>query len=359
MSFILYTQVYKAEVLGMRPLRVYFLLYEKSVEEHCYLASLRNEQESFEKLIQTKAHMTIPAGTPEDNVRRNKTSGDSIFDHGSSKGKTSRKGHKDEEEMWNDLFVRAASGDSRLVRSSAQEVELPKKILVDMREFRSKLPSLLHQVGLDILPITLEVGDYILSPEICVERKSVSDLFGSLASGRLLTQGTAMTRNYKKPLLLIEWEADKAFGLVNERAIPDEIMGHHVHSRIVQLVQKFPTLRLIWTRSPHATVETFALLKEKQQEPDTDAAVQYSIRGDETDSVDGEDTETPKEDNRNLTAIDVLLSLPGVNASNSAKILGAVDSLAELCTLSKPTLEKLMGKINSSELYTFLHHDSE
>eukprot|EP01138_Halocafeteria_seosinensis_P013563 gb/GECG01013852.1/.p1 GENE.gb/GECG01013852.1/~~gb/GECG01013852.1/.p1 ORF type:complete len:907 (+),score=108.72 gb/GECG01013852.1/:1-2721(+) len=358
-SFVRLIEVYKAEVLGIRPLRVYFLLYEKSVEEHCYLASLRTEQEAFEKLIQTKAHMTIPAGTPEDNVRRNKAPGDGIFDHGSSKGKTSRKGHKDEEDMWDDLFVRAASGDSRLVSSRSQNVELPKKILVDMREFRSKLPSLLHQAGLEILPITLEVGDYILSPEICVERKSVSDLFGSLASGRLLTQGTAMTRNYKKPLLLIEWESDKAFGLVNERAIPDEIIGHHVHSRIVQLVQTFPTLRLIWTRSPHATVDTFSLLKEKQEEPDANAAVQSSIRGDETDAVESEDTEKSTEDNRNLTAIDILLSLPGVNAANSGKILGVVDSLAELCTLSKATLEKLIGKIHSNELYTFLHHDPE
>ena len=51
---------------------------------------------------------------------------------------------------------------------------------MDMREFRSELPSLLHKRGIDIDPVTLEVGDYILTPEICVERKSISDLIGSL-----------------------------------------------------------------------------------------------------------------------------------------------------------------------------------
>jgi ERCC4-type nuclease len=30
-------------------------------------------------------------------------------------------------------------------------------------------------------PITLEVGDYILTPDICVERKSISDLIGRRA----------------------------------------------------------------------------------------------------------------------------------------------------------------------------------
>lgn len=39
-----------------------------------------------------------------------------------------------------------------------------------------------------MVPLTLEVGDYVLSPDICCERKSISDLKGSLASGRLYHQ---------------------------------------------------------------------------------------------------------------------------------------------------------------------------
>ena len=54
-----------------------------------------------------------------------------------------------------------------------------------MREFRSSLPILLDEIGVIVVPVTLEVGDYILAPEICVERKSIADLVGSLASGRL------------------------------------------------------------------------------------------------------------------------------------------------------------------------------
>ncbi len=77
-------------------------------------------------------------------------------------------------------------------------------MLVDMREFRSKLPSLLFQADLAVLPITIEVGDYVLSPDVCVERKSVSDLIGSLASGRLHNQSKALTKLYKVPVLLIE-----------------------------------------------------------------------------------------------------------------------------------------------------------
>ena len=31
------------------------------------------------------------------------------------------------------------------------------QVIVDMREFRSALPSLLHKRGIDIIPVTLEV----------------------------------------------------------------------------------------------------------------------------------------------------------------------------------------------------------
>lgn len=59
----------------------------------------------------------------------------------------------------------------------------------------------------------MQVGDYILSPDICVERKSVSDLIGSLNNGRLYNQCVSMCRYYKKPVLLIEFDANKSFSL--------------------------------------------------------------------------------------------------------------------------------------------------
>jgi DNA excision repair protein ERCC-4 len=80
-----------------------------------------------------------------------------------------------------------------------------------MREFGSSLPCVLHQQGMMILPVTLEVGDYILSPDICVERKSIMDLFASFSSGRLYHQAETMSRYYKIPVLLIEFSQEKSF----------------------------------------------------------------------------------------------------------------------------------------------------
>ena len=60
-----------------------------------------------------------------------------------------------------------------------------KLVIADVREFRGALPPTLLLRGMLLRPVTLAVGDFILSPEMCVERKSISDLFGSFASGRL------------------------------------------------------------------------------------------------------------------------------------------------------------------------------
>jgi DNA excision repair protein ERCC-4 len=87
------------------------------------------------------------------------------------------------------------------------------RVIVDIREFRSELPSILHKRGFRIEPVTIEVGDYVLTPNICVERKSINDLIESLANGRLYNQCNAMSRSYKMPLLLIEFDQNKPFQL--------------------------------------------------------------------------------------------------------------------------------------------------
>lgn len=54
-----------------------------------------------------------------------------------------------------------------------------------MREFRSSLPGILYGGGFEVIPVTLGIGDYIITPEMAVERKSIPDLMQSFNSGRL------------------------------------------------------------------------------------------------------------------------------------------------------------------------------
>ncbi|CAO3621855.1 unnamed protein product [Cunninghamella blakesleeana] len=176
-SFIRRIEVYRAYNPSLK-VRVYFMVYDNSVEEQKYLSLIRKEKEAFEKLIREKSVMAIP-------IRQKKTD-------------------KDE------LFIRSVSsryGGGQLKLNNDQTV------IVDMREFRSSLPPIMYAEGLKIIPCTLIVGDYILAPNICVERKSINDLIQSLNSGRLYAQCENMKLYYDIPILLIEFDENKSFSL--------------------------------------------------------------------------------------------------------------------------------------------------
>ena len=170
-----------------RSIRVYTLLFSGTSEEQAYLTSLRTEKQAFEYLISEKASMVVP----EEREGRDDTNAD----------------------LERGVPVPEKSGSSRQGGAAPAPPPEPPRVIVDMREFRSELPSLLHRRGLEIVPATIEVGDYIVTPELCVERKSVSDLIGSLMSGRLYGQALAMSRHYKRPVLLIEFDQSKPFTL--------------------------------------------------------------------------------------------------------------------------------------------------
>jgi DNA excision repair protein ERCC-4 len=247
-------------------LRVYFLLYDSSVEEQRYLTALRREKEAFQQLIRERAHMVLPVGP--------------------WRGDTDSPDH---------THSRAAGGQS------AEE-----KVIVDVREFRSSLPSLLHRRGVSVLPLTLEVGDYVLSPEVCVERKSVSDLVGSLNSGRLFSQATALTRHYRRPVLLIEFPESKAFSLQSLSSVQSDISSQSTLSKLVLLTLHFPSLRVLWCPSPHATVDLFLELKRGYAQPDPSQAL--SVGQDSLLAAQGSEYSG--------AAQDFLLKLPGINSRN-------------------------------------------
>jgi DNA excision repair protein ERCC-4 len=127
------------------------------------------------------------------------------------------------------------------------------------------LPSLLYANHMNLRPCTLEVGDYILTPNICIERKSLPDLIQSFKSGRLYVQAEAMCLHYRTPVLLIEFSQLRAFdaGLHGVGGVgsggPNDL--NDVGSKLTLLTLTFPKLRIIWSSSPAATAEIFADLK--------------------------------------------------------------------------------------------------
>lgn len=309
MMFVREIEVYKAENPSKK-LKVYFLFYEDSTEVQKFEASIRRENGAFESLIRQKSLMMIPVDQNGHCLGLNV----SIEPLASSYQNSTRK----------------AGG--------RKEIEKEMQVIVDMREFMSSLPNVLHQKGMSIIPVTLEVGDYILSPSICVERKSIQDLFMSFTSGRLYNQVETMVRYYRLPVLLIEFSQDKSFSFQSASDIGDDVTPTSIISKLSLLALHFPRLRIIWSRSLHATAEIFASLKANQDEPDEMKAVRVGVP-----SEDGIVENDVRAENYNTSAVEFLRRLPGVTDSNYRAIMDGCKSLAELTLLPVEKLAELMG----------------
>lgn len=310
MSFVRQIEVYKAENPSIK-LKVYFLFYEDSTEVQKFEASIRRENGAFESLIRQKSFMMIPIDQDGHGLGLNSST--------EAQATTSQ-----------NAITRKAGG--------RKEVEKEMQVIVDMREFMSSLPNVLHQRGMRIIPVVLEVGDYILSPLMCVERKSIQDLFTSFTSGRLYHQVETMVRYYRIPVLLIEFSQDKSFSFQSASDIGDDVTPNNIISKLSLLVLHFPRLRIIWSRSLHATAEIFATLKANQDEPDEAKAIRVGVP-----SEDGIVENDVRAENYNTSAVEFLRRLPGVTDSNYRSIMDGCKSLADLALLPVERLAELMG----------------
>ncbi|XP_039751108.1 DNA repair endonuclease XPF [Pararge aegeria] len=299
--------------------KVYFLIHDKTVEEQSYLTSLRREKQAFELLIQTKSVMVVPSYQD---------------------GKTEEYFNLNVEEEDDSVDTRKAGGQVK--RTKEKPV-----VIVDMREFRSDLPALLHKKGINIEPVTIAIGDYILTPDICVERKSISDLIGSLNSGRLFAQCTQMCRNYSRPILLIEFDQNKPFNLQGSFVVSTDLDGADIQQKLQLLTIHFPRLKLVWSPSPYATAELFYELKQGKSNPNVEEAL--ALSGDTT-------ADDMNYERYNILVHDFVQKLPGVTTKNITRLMNRGISLDHLISLTQEQLAELIeNKSEAETLYSILH----
>ncbi|ACO64590.1 predicted protein [Micromonas commoda] len=317
-AFIREIEVHAAHRPGAR-MRVYFMVHDTSVEEQRYLSQINYESDSFANLIRGKAHAAMP--------------------------------FEQEGRVYNEtpLAIAGTSGANTRIRGGQLSNPTKLHVVVDTREFMSSLPSVLHQSGFKVMPCTLEVGDYVLSPSMCVERKSLPDLIESLRNSRLVTQMQNMCRHYKIPILLIEFERDKAFGIQNPADVPRDLNYNTTQGRLALLIWRFPKMRVMWSRSLHMTARMFADWKYAEEEPTVEVAAKVGVP---------QGADAGERNSVNQPAIDMLRRLPGVTDSNYRRVLAAPDvvCLADLAELTMERMQEILGDPRQGRtLYEFLH----
>ncbi|QPG94602.1 hypothetical protein C2857_006510 [Epichloe festucae Fl1] len=322
-SFIRRVEVYRSSH-NDRNVRVYFVYYGGSVEEQRYLSSVRREKDAFTKLIKERASMSLVM---------------TVDPHGS----------EDPQEVFLRTVNTRIAGGGRLA-ATAQ----PPRVVVDVREFRSSLPSLLHGRSMVVVPCMLTVGDYILSPNICVERKSINDLISSFKDGRLFTQAETMFQHYKSVMLLIEFDQNKSFTLEpfadlsgSLSSVAPTNVSSDLQSKLVLLTLAFPKLRIIWSSSPYQTAEIFESLKAQEEEPDPIAAVQAGL-----------DKDMKVEDQAfNQEPQEMLAKVPGVTPKNIKNLVLETENIKEVANMSQSELQPLVGQAAGKAIHGFFNRN--
>nr|XP_022901914.1 DNA repair endonuclease XPF isoform X1 [Onthophagus taurus] len=319
MTAIRQIEMYEARRDRTKSLIIYFLIHTGTVEEQSYLTTLRREKEAFEFLIETKSTMVVP----ED-----------------QDGKTDiclalQRETKEE-------IINTRKGGGQIVADEKQFV------IVDIREFRSELPPLIHKRGIEITPVQITVGDYILTPEICVERKSISDLIGSLNSGRLYQQCIQMSRYYTKPMLLIEFDQNKPFLFQNTYFLSSDSNSFDIQQKLLLLTLHFPKLKIIWSPSPYASAQLFEELKQGKEQPN----IEYASK------IGGEADVGTIESKYNSTIYDFVQKLPGITSKNIDGFLRNVGNMSNATKKTEDELKDILGNANDAKaFYSILHEE--
>lgn len=315
-AFIRRIEVYRSSH-ARRQVRVYFMYYGGSVEEQRYLSAVRREKDAFTKLIRERGNMAL------------------AFIHDTA--------NLDPQESFLRTVNTRIAGGGRLVATAE-----PPRVVVDVREFRSSLPSLLHGRNMIVVPCMLTVGDYILTPNICIERKSIKDLVSSFSDGRLYHQAESMLQHYKNPMLLIEFDAQKAFTLepfadLSSTIGTSSLVGSDLQSKLVLLCLAFPGLRIIWSSSPYQTAEIFEELKKHQDEPDPIKAVQIGL----------ENGDDPEGRTFNQTPQDMLRAVPGVTSKTLQRLILEYENVQAVANAEYEAIAELVGRENARQIRAF------
>jgi Fanconi anemia group M protein len=207
------------------------------------------------------------------------------------------------------------------------------EITVDHREMSSTVVEELIRSGVKIRPAQLDIGDYLLSDRVIVERKTVQDLSDSLIDGRLFEQLSRAREGFERPLMIVEGD-----DLFNRRNIARSALMGALASITVDF-----NVPVIMTRDPTETAGLLqAILRRSGPTKGPRRGRGRSKGGSMMDQQLG-----------------VLSSLPGISNVTAKKLLFRFGSLRRVLAASEEELLQIdgIGKVKARELSSLLDSD--
>ena len=209
-------------------------------------------------------------------------------------------------------------------------------VYADSREGNSNVIRYLSQMEMDVKIQSMAVGDYQVSDEVAIERKTAKDFVDSMIDKRLFKQARELSEEFKRPLLILEGD-DLYSGMVNPNAI---------RGTIASIALDFG-ISIIPTRDAQ---DTAAMIKRIAIREQSGEKTNIQIRTDKKPVSLWE---------QQLFIIESLPNIGPVNAKNLLEYFGSVskvinaseNELMEVEGIGKITAQNIRKVIDSKYLY--------
>ena len=192
------------------------------------------------------------------------------------------------------------------------------KIIIDNREYRSNVAKNLMSKDVFIEPRQLDVGDYIVSSRIGVERKNVDDFLDSLIKGNLFKQISRLKESYSRPVLILEGENILTRRNINHNAIFGSLASISIDFGIPVLT----------TKNENETADLLRIMAKREQDIDKKSVV---IRGDKPQM-------SMREQQQYLVE-----GLPNVSAVLAKRLLDHFGNVKDIANASIDELKEVHG----------------
>jgi DNA excision repair protein ERCC-4 len=209
---------------------------------------------------------------------------------------------------------------------------VPVRIVVDERERNSNIPELLKNAGAIIDFTQLKVGDYVVSSETAIERKTVRDLVSSIYDGRLFLQCSDLVKYYQKPLLVVQGNiAELAESPEDTEEADVKLHAERMllaYDALITVAMEF-RIPIIHTPSAEQTAQLLVTLVNRSlQEGKAKGPLLRKIK---------------KENPISIQQLSVLASLPGVGEKLAARMLKKFDTPIRALNASAAELSIIPG----------------
>lgn len=204
----------------------------------------------------------------------------------------------------------------KVLDPTPKKEELP-VVFADTREGNSKVIRHLSEMEIDVKVQAMAVGDYQVSDEVVIERKTAKDFVDSIVDKRLFKQARSLMEEFKRPLIILEGD-DLYNGMINPNAI---------RASIASIALDFG-ISIIPTRNAQ---DTAAMIKRIAIREQSGEKTPIQIRTDK------------KPVNLWEQQLFIIESLPNIGPVNAKNLLEHFGTVANIINASESQLQEVEG----------------